>query len=230
MSADDRGANSDWSWPNGRRPQGARAGERLSPPIGARPGLAELNPRSVRKELPPSRSCLRAVPPKRFRTEPVDSLLALSSHPGSPWAPHSPRPITSRMIDRVENFLGAHQPFRRSPLRTFVNRPQAWNPRLFDWRPKRVKALVASDPWQERRLGRKQMKAKSTIVGLTGEPLSRRGLIVSAGARRPRGGRPPLRRLCRGAGCDPQGRLHQPAHRQAWRIRRDRWLYSRTRA
>src|SRR5271167_995419 len=31
-------------------------------------------------------------------------------------------------------------------------------------------------------LGRKQMKAKSTIAGLRGEPISRRGLIASAGA------------------------------------------------
>ncbi len=73
------------------------------------------------------------------------------------------------------------------------------------------------------------MKAKSTIAGLTGEPHFAARTDRVRRRRGPRRGRPPLRRLCRGAGCDPQGRLHQPAHRQARRIRRDRRLYSRTR-
>ena len=134
---------------------------------------------SVRRELPRSRSSRRGVPPKRSQTQTVDSLVVLSSNPGS-------QSDGSRTVKhgRARREFPLFRPDRLDfpSLHLFVDRPQASNPRLFDWRLKRVKALDSAVSWPGRRPGRKQMKAKSTIVGLTGEPISRRGLIVSAGA------------------------------------------------
>src|ERR1700749_1291156 len=84
MSANDLGASSSWTWPSALRLQVGRAEARWSPPVDEPPDPPGSCSRSDRTQPPRSRPFRLGVPPRRFRTETVDSFVAQSSSRGDP--------------------------------------------------------------------------------------------------------------------------------------------------